>query len=98
MDDEVWIEKVQLRTSPLVDVAQLRLGSDLVGELLRHIELTTTDDQELRKVSSELKSLLDKAPVELKEAGIDLEDADQIRSWLKQAEGLLLSQLLEANA
>ena len=98
LDDEVWIEKVQLRLSPLVDVAQLRLGSDLVGELLRHIELTTTDDQELLKVSSELKSLLDKAPVELKEAGIDLEDADQIRSWLKQAEGLLLSQLLETNA
>ena len=33
LDDEVWIEKVQLQTSPLVDVVQLRQGSDLVGDL-----------------------------------------------------------------
>jgi hypothetical protein len=98
LDDEVWIEKVLLRTSPRIDVEQLRQGSDLVGELLRHIEQAAGDEQQLADVSGELKTLFDKASVELKEAGIDWEDADQIRSWLKQAEGLLVSQLLEANA
>jgi DNA repair exonuclease SbcCD nuclease subunit len=98
LDDEVWIEKIQLRTSPRIDTAQLRQGSDLMGDLLRQIESASTNDQTLRELSTELRSLLDKAPAELKEAGVDLEDTDQIRTWLKQAEGLLVSQLLEAKA
>ena len=39
-----------------------------------------------------------KASVELHECDIDLQDPAQLRSWLQQAEELLVSQLLEAEA
>lgn len=95
LDEEVWVEKVQLRTSPPVDVERLRQGSDLVGDLLRDIQRAADDDRHLREIAQGLNVLSDKASVALCQAGVDLEDPDQLRGWLRQAEGLLVSQLLE---
>ncbi|MDA1052451.1 MAG: metallophosphoesterase [Planctomycetota bacterium] len=97
-DDEVWIEKIKLETQPPIDVDRLRAGSDLVAELLRAIEEVRDDETKLRALAEELAPLATKAAVELGECEIDLHDPIQLRNWLQQAEGLLVSQLLETDA
>ena len=97
-DDEIWIEKVKLNTSPPLDVDQLRKGNDLLGELLRDIQNLATDQEELAELVGEsLTSLAAKAGPELHAAGTSLTDPAQLQTWLQQAEGLLLARL-EAEA
>jgi DNA repair exonuclease SbcCD nuclease subunit len=98
LDDEVWIEKIKLETRAPVDVEQLRGGSDLVAELLSAIDTARNDDQTLESLAKELSPLAMKAAVELAECGIQLDNKEQLRRWLEQAEGLLVSQLLETEA
>ncbi|MEX0820029.1 MAG: DNA repair exonuclease [Pirellulaceae bacterium] len=98
LDDEVWIEKIKFETRTPIDIEQLRRGSDLVAELLRSIQDARGDDAQLRLLAEELSPLATKAPIELSECGIDLQDPEQLRGWLQQAEGLLVSKLLEADA
>ncbi len=95
LDGEVWIEKVVLDVTAPVDLAALRRSGDLVGDLLRMIDLVSSDDAELAALAAELQPLGLKASLELSQAGIDLEDPDRLRRWLRQAEGLLVSHLLE---
>lgn len=97
-DGDVWVEKVRLETAPLVNLDQLRRGTDLVGDLLRQAQQAEADEDQLFRLSQELKALSDKAAIELKDAGIDVEDPDQLREWLREAEGLLISHLLESHA
>ncbi len=97
-DDEVWIEKIKLETQTPIDIDQRRAGSDLVAELLRAIEELRDDDTKLIELAEELAPLATKAAVELGECEITLDDPTQLRNWLQQAEGLLVSQLLEAGA
>lgn len=98
LDDEVWIEKIKLETQSPIDIDQLRRGSDLVAELLRVIEELRGNEVKLATFAAELSPLATKAAVELNECGIDLCDPTQLHNWLRQAEGLLVSQLLEADA
>ena len=97
-DDEVWIEKIKLETKTPIDIEQLRAGSDLVAELLRAITDLRDDESKLLELAEELDPLAAKAAAELNECEIDLHDPAQLRHWLQQAEGLLVSQLLEADA
>ena len=94
-DDEVWVEKVILDTTTPVDVEQLRQGADLMGDLLRDIESLHDTEAELVEIAHTLSPLFDRAAVELSEAGIDFENIDQLRQWLRRAEGMLISQLSE---
>ena len=45
-----------------------------------------------------MSDILDKAVAELNDSGIKLDDPQQLRAWLDQAEGILVSQLLEGRA
>jgi DNA repair exonuclease SbcCD nuclease subunit len=98
IDDDIWIEKIKFETRAPVDIEQLRHGSDLVAELLAMIDHLREHDARLTEFSDELSPLAAKAAVELSACGIELEDAEQLRAWIEQAEGLLVSQLLEAHA
>jgi DNA repair exonuclease SbcCD nuclease subunit len=97
-DEELWVEKIRLDTTPLVDLEQLRRGTDIVGDLLRHISQVQGNEEELTGLAAQLNTLSDKAAVELSDAGVDVEDPAQLRGWLQQAEGLLVSQLLESQS
>lgn len=93
-DDEIWIEKVKLNTSPPLDVDQLRQGNDLLGELLRDVENLAADQDQLSVLVSEsMTSLAAKTAPELHAAGISLTDSAQLKTWLQQAAGLLLARL-----
>ena len=93
---DVWIEKVILETSPPVDLDQMRRGADLMGDLLRTInQLATGSDDELLELAQSLQPLAVKAPLELEQAGIRLDDPESLRHWVRQAEGILVSRLYE---
>lgn len=94
--DEVWIEKIILDTRPPIDIEQLKMSPDLVGELLRMIDSLAADEAQLSRLSTdELDGLHGKLAVELGELQVDLRDADQLRHWLGLAQGLLVDNLLE---
>ncbi len=95
LDEEVWVEKILFATSPPVDLEKLREGADLVGDLVREIDDIAQDEDDLRALAKEFTALADKAAIELRDAQIDLDDPRRLQDWLKQAEGLLVSQLTE---
>lgn len=94
---DLWIEKVIIETTPPVDVEQMRLSADLMGDLLRTIDqLATGPESDLLQLAESLKPLAAKAPLELEQAGIRLDDPEQLRHWVRQAEGVLVSRLYES--
>lgn len=95
LDEEIWIEKTRFETRPLADLNVLRQGQDLLGSLLRDIDHIRNGDESLATLAGELTGLESKASVELKAAGIDLSDPDQLRAWLSDAESMLVSRLAE---
>ena len=97
-DDEIWIEKVKLNTSIPINVEQLRQGHDLLGELLRDVHNLSANHEQLAELVAEsLATLSSKAGPELQAAGTSLTNPEQLQTWLRQAEGLLLARL-EAEA
>ena len=99
IDDDIWIEKVIFETSAPIDVDQIRRGNDLMGDLLRSVaNLRREDDGTLAQLAAEFEPLTKKASLELQLAGITIDDAESIRRWLQQAEGLLVSMLCEEEA
>ena len=98
LDEDIWVEKVLLNVRAPVDIESLRPGHDLLGDLLRTIDRLSADDDELAALAGELEALGAKASLELSQAGIDLQDPDRLRHWLRQAQGLLVSQLTEGAA
>jgi len=97
LDDEFWVEKIKLETQALVDIDQLRKGSDLVADLLAMMNELRRDDGSLGDLAGELDSLAAKAGTELSDCYIDLKDPRQLRAWLNEAEGILVSRLLESH-
>jgi len=102
--DDVWIEKVKFNTRLPLDVAALRQGQDLVGELLREIEGIGLDPARLLKMHEETLKALDakvgrqlaKHAANTKNAEqIELDDPVRLGAWLRDAEDLLLRHLIE---
>ncbi|MCA9175081.1 MAG: DNA repair exonuclease [Planctomycetales bacterium] len=90
---DLWLEKIQWETRPLVDVERLRQGQDLLGELLRDLQTASEDPDRLAALAVALEPLEHKAPTQLKDAEIQLNNPEQLAKWLKQAEGMLVSLL-----
>ena len=88
LDEEVWVEEIRFDTSPAVDLEKLRAGGDLLGELLRQIDRVASDQDELAALGRDhLAALEQSRPGLLEQAGIRLQDPENLRSWLRQAEG-----------
>lgn len=100
--DEVWIEKIKFRTQSPLDLAGLRQGQDLVGELLREIDAVAGDGQRLNALTELLKPLSLKVAGELADQTggepIDFQDPVLLAGWLREAEAVLLSHLVEEPA
>jgi DNA repair exonuclease SbcCD nuclease subunit len=96
--DDVWIEKIKFHTSSPLDLNALRERQDLIGQLLRDIDLLATDPQPLLALG-ETKDLAAKVAAELSqdadgEEAFDLDDPKRHVAWLRDAEALLLSHLI----
>lgn len=94
LDEEVWIEEIRFETSPPVDLAKLRAGGDLLGDLLRHIDSLANDQNELAALGARLTVLEQSRPGLLEQALIRLHDPECLKAWLRQAEGLLVGHML----
>ncbi|QGJ70733.1 DNA repair exonuclease SbcCD nuclease subunit [Planctomycetales bacterium 10988] len=105
--DCIWIEKVLFETRPPIDLQRLRQGEDLFGDLLRSLDLaqgkaphSASEGDAKLDLSEALAGLLNyrDARTELRRAGVDLEDPQQLRAWLAQVESLLIAHLVEEDA
>jgi DNA repair exonuclease SbcCD nuclease subunit len=94
LDEEVWIEEIRFETLPPVDLEKLRAGGDLLGDMLRHIETVAGNQESLTALGERLAVLEQSRPEVLEQAGIHLKYPDCLKSWLHQAEGLLVGRLL----
>jgi DNA repair exonuclease SbcCD nuclease subunit len=95
LDEEVWVEEIRFDTSPAVDLEKLRASGDLLGELLRQIDGVANDGDTLAALGRDHLAVLEQSrPGLLEQAGVKLQDPENLRSWLRQAEGLLVGHLL----
>jgi len=90
---DAWIEKVNLRTSPLVPLDELRRGEGVTAELLRRTQALMGDADALLGLEEVLRPLLDRAGPQLREAGLDLTDPSVLRDLVAQAEVALALHL-----
>lgn len=97
-DGELWIEQLTCATQPALDLEELRQGGDIVGELLRSFVTVHGADEKLAELSKALQHLRDKTGDLLLEGGLNLDDPELQRQWLKQAESLLVTELLRTEA
>lgn len=94
----VWIEKVSCTLRPGYDRAQLAVGTDPIGELLRLIDRMAADDTALVELGRRaLEDLHAKLPGELKSGNdpLRLLEPDVLRELLPQAESTLIARLLD---
>ncbi len=98
-NDEIGIEKIKFRTQSPLDLEQLRQRHDHIGELLRLIADVARDPAQLRLLGEELKPLATKVAGDLKDSArgdeIDFTDEALLTAWLRDAETLLVNQLVE---
>ena len=97
--DDVWIEKIKFHTQSPLDLDALRERQDLIGQLLRDIGSLAIAPQSLMALP-ETKDLATKVATELLqsadgEESFSLDDPARHVVWLRDAEALLLSHLVQ---
>jgi hypothetical protein len=94
---EVWLEKIDLATSPSTSVDELRRASGLVADLLRDVELLRGDEGESDRVLllEALRPLRKKLAGEL-DGLLDLSDPEELARTLDRAEAWLAQRLTQA--
>jgi DNA repair exonuclease SbcCD nuclease subunit len=90
-----WVEKVDCRVRPALDLEQLALGDDPVGLLVRELRTLSADSDALALLASEtLRELKQKLPAELAQADVLRFDATEVlKELLTQAEADLIARL-----
>lgn len=97
---DLWIEKIKFRTQSPLDTEALRRGGDLIGQLLRDIDAIVHDPERLAQLGELLQPLESKVGAELAADSLrpdefQWNDPERLVEWLRAAEQLLLSQLVE---
>jgi DNA repair exonuclease SbcCD nuclease subunit len=97
--DDVWIEKIKFHTQSTLDLDSLRERQDLIGQLLRDIGSIAMEPQSLLGLL-EVKDIAAKVAADLSqdidgEEAFHLDDPVRILGWLRDAEALLLSHLVQ---
>jgi len=73
-DNDLWIEKIILETTPELDESAINARSDAIADL-QNILAQVSDDPQIRQyIIDDLKPLLDKAPLELFDTLPELSD------------------------
>jgi exonuclease SbcD len=90
-----WLEKVELRVRPPVDIDRLAAGDDPVGLLVRELKALAQDQDKLNAFAGEaLKELKQKLPADLSmEEDLRLDAPDVLNELLREAQDELLARL-----
>lgn len=93
---EIWLEKVEWRTRPALDLERLAERDDPIGLLLSELQ-TLANDREtlLAMVGEALADLQPKLPIELREGqdGLHLDASDALLEMLDEVRADLLARL-----
>ena len=87
--DDVWVEKVDVCTRPVLDRDALRGRDDAIGELLATLDEVASDPERGRALLGEVSPLIEKLPIELREGLPALGD------FLVEIEDMLLAALAD---
>jgi len=90
-----WVEKVDCRVRPALDLDQLALGDDPVGLLVRELRGLSADSDALALLATEtLRELKQKLPAELaQDDALRFSAPDALKELLTQAETDLIARL-----
>ncbi|MGE0288462.1 MAG: exonuclease SbcCD subunit D [Bradyrhizobium sp.] len=90
-----WLEKVDIRVRPVVDIDQLAIGDDPVGLLVRELRTLAHNQDSLASIANEaLKELRQKLLAELgQDEAMRLDAPDVLKDLLGEAEAELLARL-----
>jgi DNA repair exonuclease SbcCD nuclease subunit len=87
LGDELWLEKVELRTRPAVALEELRASEGFVGELLRAVAEARRDPALAAELRAQLQPLVDKL-------GEELQGGVEVTALLDEVEAHLVSALV----
>jgi len=92
----MWVEKVQLGTQTVVDLASVMEQDSALGGLLRTIGGLEADDDLLASLKEEFADLRRKLPVELRagDESIELEDPGTLHGVMEEVRQMLLARIL----
>jgi hypothetical protein len=92
---ELWLEKVQVRTTARVGDEQQRLGDGPIGAIQAYVQTLPTRSADLSLLLNELSDLKRKLPQEVLSALGDFTSVDspELSDWLAGAEATLLRQI-----
>lgn len=88
--DELWLEKVELRTRPALAVDELRASEGFLGDLLRSVAEARRDPALAESLRAELQPLVEKLGEELGAAGEMLD----VATLLEEVEARLVADLV----
>jgi DNA repair exonuclease SbcCD nuclease subunit len=93
----VWLEKIDLRVRPPIEIDRLAAGDDPVALLVRELKLLAQDEAKLASFANEaLKELKQKLPAELsQDEELRLDAPDVLRELVSEVEGELLARLTQ---
>ncbi|MEO8874247.1 MAG: DNA repair exonuclease [Polyangiaceae bacterium] len=97
--DRAWVEKVEIATTPLVDIETLRSARDLVGDLLRATQDLASSGGLAKELEPLFLPLRAKIGPALDDADVKLDDPERLRRYVTEAETILVDLLAgdEAN-
>lgn len=93
---EIWLEKIEWRTQPALDLERLAERDDPIGLLVSEVQALAGDQETLLAMVNEaLSELQPKLPVELREGpeGLRLDDLDSLLEMLDEVRSDLLARL-----
>jgi len=91
-----WLEKVELRARPMLDLDELAQRDDPIGLLVHELRAMTSSNDNLAALGREaLQELQQKLPAELREGtdALRLDASEVLRELLSDAQGELLARL-----
>lgn len=90
-----WLEKVDLRVRPAIEIDRLAAGDDPVGLLVRELKALAQDQERLNAFAGDaLRDLKQKLPADLDvEEDLRLDTPDALKDLLREAQDELLARL-----
>jgi len=97
VSDEIFVEKVQIRTRTTIDLEALAKSDDTVGGLLRSMRAIRNDPGALAALTERFADLWIRLPQEYKdtEEALDLSDHRTLAGLVEDAERFLVTRLAE---
>jgi hypothetical protein len=92
---DIWVEKVKIETSPLIDINELKVQHTPIAVILDFINDIEKNDEMLRGLLAEFEDIQQALPYELKtgEEGFDFTNPELIKEKLADARDLILYYL-----